>query len=204
MKALFLILLFIISINSNGQIPVLVTNTVHSDSIKSDLLNTFNKHYDFIIGYTADSWWGRKRKYTYTLALKNDKWYLIRYIRIYNLDSNGSRNKIIKIKTKRYKLNKHEVEKLLNTFENQRIWTLNTDSLNINERYTNEGKMFMSVSDGINHTFEFITKDRYRIVSAYAPEIYLERFPEYTQRENFIKCKTEFISLISKRRKYLR
>lgn len=159
------------------------------------------------MSYSANSFLCRLRTRNIIIANKKNKWSLIFYDRFYSKDTSGYIIKSQPIKTKLYKkrINKRKVNELLLTFDAERIWNFDTDSLSIMGRKINDSmSTFISITHGVSHRFEFISKDGYRIVECYNPEGYLKELPEIVLRQNFINCIEKFWKVTNSRKKYLR
>lgn len=190
-----------------GQIRLFTNNATNSDTLESIVFKEFSKKYDFLMSYSANSFWCRLRTRNIIIANKKNKWSLIFYDRFYSEDTSGYIIKSQPIKTKIYKkrINKRKVNELLLTFDAERIWNFDTDSLSIMGRKLNDSmSTFISMTHGVSHRFEFISKDGYRIVECYNPEGYLKELPEIVLRQNFINCIEKFWKVTNSRKKYLR
>ena len=189
-----------------GQIPDFISNTSAVDTIKSQVFNHKIRGFDFIIAYHGTSYWSRKKLTLFVLGLKRNKWYLTILREEYGKpeEYEVDTKHPIKSSTRKYRIAKRDIQTLLSTFSQNRIWTLNCDSLDINEIKTSDSTaIHIMVTDGPYYVFEFITKNNFRKVDAYYPSHFLERIPEVYTRQNFINCQ-EAIRKLLNRKKYRR
>ena len=129
-----------------------------------------------LLGYKNGQW---QKIYYITKRKKSGKWEKPS-IRFKNFDSSWA-------------------DSLLDFWGKEKFWTLNSDSLNINERAipgTTKIQKFL-VSDSPNYRFEIIQKDQYLSIESYAPDYYLEKMPEIKCRATFIKCREKFVRLFA-------
>ena len=191
------------SLQGLSQNPDFVANVKKQDTLHSEKLIDIVKNYEFSIAYTADSYWWAEKKDFYILAFSNKKWTLITYKKHYYKDTAYlyDTTKMPDVTVSKRKVSRRQVNKLFTILNNERFWTLDTDSLNITSRkLTDSTSIKMDITDGVNYKFEIVANSRMRIVQAYEPYEYLKHFPEIIIRQNFINCLEAFEKLKKKYR----
>jgi hypothetical protein len=207
---ILLICIFLIPLKIISQIPFFNSNAVKEDSLNSIILRPQFDKYDFLISYESNSYWTRYKTNINILANKKNKWFFINIQKTYKKDTvfEIDYEHPIKISQKKRRILKFRIKKVLRIFNENRIWSLNTDSLNINFKSSlgNEEDSIQQVyivTDCTYYTLKFRTNESFRIVGTYCPYYYLEEIPEIKVRQNFIKC-YESINLIGRKFKPLR
>ncbi len=211
---ILVIYIFIIPLKIVSQLPTINSNTNKEDSTKSTILRPEFAKYDFIISYEAESYWTRYQSNKSILANKKNKWYLInikktfRQDTLYNIDYDHP----LTNSTKKRRISRFKINKVLKIFEKNRIFTLDVDSLNINYREIKSSTKdttkpeiveALIITDCTNYTLSFKTNKSFRIVNSYCPYTYLEEIPEIIVRQNFVNC-FETISLLGRTPQLLR
>lgn len=98
-----------------GQIRLFTNNATNSDTLESIVFKEFSKKYDFLMSYSANSFWCRLRTRNIIIAnKKNNVDVITLYDRFYSEDTSGYIIKSQPIKTKIYKkrINKRKVNEL--------------------------------------------------------------------------------------------
>ena len=200
MKYKLLIFAFsFISLKSIGQdVPQVVTNTDLYDQKQSYVYNTFGDDYEILVSFTSDCYWPNKQEY-YLVGKKNSQWESKKVVVEYN-DRTKTADNIKRIKKKRLKTKKEELKNLFSSWTDNGFWTLDNDSLNVNEKQTGPDESIMlMITDGCTDTFEIIQGDSYRIMYSYLPDSFQKEIP-VKQREQFIIARNEFLKIIKKNR----
>jgi hypothetical protein len=191
MRNLLSILAFVITLNSFGQLPEYSSNISDLDMSQSQLYRKFKSDYEFVFSYTQNSFWNERQEYA-VLAFNGTDWKLIKWS--YQLDKN---RRPIKQKSKSYKLNSNDVTNFLDFINSRGFFTFNQGALNLNRKDMGNGTtQVRQISDGVTDVFEVISASGHRISSAHEA-VQLQEFAPTEQRENFIKCRNEFIKLVN-------
>ena len=196
---ILLLCLFLIPLNIFSQIPNFSSNTSKDDSLHAVILAPEFKQYDFLISYDAVSYWTRLNQQVELLAKKENRWFFIRIQKTYQQDANYQIDDEhpLSVSIKKRRISTWKARKILNIFEENRIFTLDTDSLNIETRKREKSSTDTSksehsgrliITDCTFYTLSFKTKNTFRVVNSYCPYTYLKEIPEITVRQNFINC----------------
>jgi hypothetical protein len=207
---ILLILIFLIPLKIISQLPLFNSNTNKDDSLNSIILGPEFDKYDFLISYEANSYWTRYNSNLNILANKKNKWYCINIQKTYKQDTiyKIDYEHPLNISVKKRRVSQFKIKKIIKTFDENRIWNLEIDSLNIDYRSITSSKNdttpevteVLMITDCTNYSLKFKSKSSFRIVSAYCPYYFLEKMPEIKVRQNFINC---FESLNSIGRKFI-
>ncbi|QHL87485.1 hypothetical protein GU926_08555 [Nibribacter ruber] len=192
MKIHLLIFFVASSFGVLGQnLPHIEANTNAEERSNSVIYKAFHDQYDFLISYSEESyWWSNKLDYK-ILATKDETWYCLRYTSKQKKDKSFSKPFITK-----QKIRKKKGDLLLDELSRLGFWTLNQDSLNYATKDNDGGRsMTYTVSDGVNYKFEILTKEGFKLISAYEPDYFLIELPEYKQRQKFIEARNVFKAL---------
>jgi hypothetical protein len=216
MKSLKILVIcnFLIPLKVVSQLPIIISNTNKEDSTKSIILRPEFSKYDFIISYEATSYWTRYQTTINILANRKNKWYLIRIKKTYKQDTSYhiDYDHPLTISTKKRRISRFKISKVLKIFEKNRIFTLDTDSLTIDYRAIKSSTKdttkpeiveALIITDCTNYTLSFKTNSSFRIVNSYCPYTYLEEIPEIIVRQNFVNC-FETISLLGRAPQFIR
>lgn len=206
MRYLCLLLLVLFPIKSFCQRRDFIYNVKAEDTLVQENLTPIIKDYDFSIAYSTESYWWISRKDFYILASRANRWYLITYKKHYQKDTSGQYYydtvTAPTISFSRQRVSNKNIKKLFSVLDAQRFWSMNTDSLDIDEKKNSDTSyLSMSITDGVLYRFEVNSGAKKRIVDAYEPEELLEFLPEITVRRNFIICRDAFVDL---KRKYIK
>jgi hypothetical protein len=185
MKTLIFLLYFFSANCLYGQLPTFYSNTTQKDSSISLVFKEYAKKYDFILGYSEDSYWFDGIKDYKIVGIKGDTCFLIEH----TIKETKAELPSIKIKS----IEKKSFLNLLSKLKQANFWTLEKDSLD--QRcidFTDSTKKCLDISDGVNYKFEAITSSVYRKIQSYMPDDYLKKFPTMTQRKLFIECRDLF------------
>jgi hypothetical protein len=187
-----------------GQIPGITHNYTKQDSTENPLIDSFARRYDLIIAYSEQSW-GRKN--IKILACSNKKWSSWIYSNYFTRGTvkKGTKEIIVDtVETGHYFKGKSKIQNsavldLLHELDDNNIWTLNNDSLNQSrlypDRIINGDTTFRlaSIFDDTYYRFDISTKTSSRVIKSYAPDHFLELFPDMTERRKFIKSRDSFL-----------
>lgn len=192
MKNLLLILVFVITLNSFGQLPKYSSNVSDLDISQSQLYQKFGADYEFIFGYTQNSFWNKRQNYA-VLTFDGTVWKLVKWS--YQLNT---KERPTKQKLRFYKLDSNEVTNFLDFINSLGFFTFNQDSLNLNKKDIGNGTTQVhQISDGVTDILEVISSSGHRISSAHEAE-QLQEFAPTKQRQNFIECRNQFSKLVNK------
>ena len=188
MRFLLCFLFFFISLVVLGQPSELKTNATKQDSSRTQLLKNLNGKYDFILGYTEESyWWSNKQVYQ-VLAYKSDTWEAFRIV------STKNKKGKTKSETLKYGFDSDSAKQLIANLTKLGFWTFDRDSLNQKTVPLNDSiDRMLHIDDGVNYRFEVLTNGNYRIIESYEPETYYKKFPVMTIRKVFIDCRQLFL-----------
>lgn len=190
MKILPFLIIVLTSLNSFGQIPEFDSNVNRSAEDQSYLYKKFYPEYEFILGYTQNSFWFKRQEYS-VLTYNGSDWELKKWS--YELKE----EKLKKSKVKSRILEKEKVNKLLNYFESRGFYSLNQDSLNWSKKDLGNGIMrHQSIMDGVSENFEVISSSGHRIYSAHEP-VQRQEFVFNEHRNIFLDCLDKFLNLIN-------
>ena len=179
MKLLAGVVFLLLVFRAEAQLPHIKSNFTLEDQNQSVVYKIFSGKYDFVIAYTAQSyWWSNKYNYD-ILAKKGGVWFNIRL----NAERKNGNWPYPKIKTSR--VEKNSFDSLIDTLTKQQFWTLNIDSLS-----DQRGE---SLFDATNYRFEILEGKSFRIIESYAPEYFLNSFPDMLARKSFIKSRDAFV-----------
>lgn len=191
MKNLLTLLTFAITLNSFGQLPEYSSNVSDLDISRSQLYQKFGEDYEFVFGYTQNSFWNKRQNYA-VLTFDGTEWGLVKWS--YQLNKKECP---VKQKSKSYNLDNNEVNDFLNFIKNNGFFSFNQDSLNFNKKYIGNGTtQVRQIFDGVTDKIEVISSSGHRISSAHEPE-QLQEFTPTEQRKNFIECRNEFAKLVN-------
>jgi hypothetical protein len=160
-------------------------------SVTIQLFTMLHNQYDFLIAYSEESYWWSNKRYYRILATKDGQWHCLRHSSKQKKDKSFSKAIIT-----RRRIRKESGEMLLGKLSRLGLWTLNQDSLNYTTKDNGGGRsMTYTVSDGVNYKFEILTKEGFKLISAYEPDYFLTELPEYKQRQKFIEARNAFKAL---------
>ncbi len=198
MRHLLAILLTLsIGFAKSQSIPNFESNTTEQEKINSLVLVKLSNEFDQIISYTNLPY--RKKQWIFILGYKKGKWeffkWTVKYT--YKTGPNGNVIKVKKtIKKKKIGIDNSSIDSLFAFWSQNEFWKLNNDSLNYNEKRTNDTSVeLMMVYHGHYDKFEIIGKSNYRLIQSYAADVYQKKYPNL-QRQEFILCRDEFFKLI--------
>jgi hypothetical protein len=187
-----------------GQLPNIIHNYTGQDSSQNPVLDSFTKKYDLIIAYSEQSWGIENIKILSCAGNKWSSWTYSNYF-IQGTIKKGTKEIITDtVKTGHFfkgktKLKNSAVLELLSRLDSD-LWTLNNDSLNQSRLYPfrirNGDTIFRtaSVFDDIYYRFDVSTRSRARVIASYAPDHFLELFPDMTERRKFVNSREIFLS----------
>ncbi|MDB4919267.1 hypothetical protein [Mucilaginibacter sp.] len=186
-RLFFTFVIFTFALSVKAQLPVIKSNASEKD--KSLIYKNLRNQYDFIIAYTAESyWWSNKANYN-ILALKNGLW-LKGHLYSQKRKNDTWRKPIVILK----EVDPDSASYIIKHLDSAGFYQLNRDSLNISERRINERTVQrISISDGVNCRFEILSKNDFLIIESYAPEFFIEKMPEIKSRGFFIKYRDWFL-----------
>ena len=159
----------------------------------SHVMDKFSKEYDQIFSYTIESYWLEEQTY-HIFGFDGREWKLIKWT--VKFDNNGQ---VVKERLKTKSFSSRKLLEMLSFFEANKFWTLDQDSLNLDERDHGDGSsMVWMIDDGSNDKFETYNNGIYRITSSYEAKRLQELVPT-KQREIFIKCKDKFWKIANRK-----
>ena len=190
-----------------SQIPDIRHNYTKQDSTENPLIDSFAKHYDFVIAYTEQSYWWSDWKNYKILAYSSNNWtswtysdYIIQWTK------KRRRSKMIvdTVRTGQFFKGKKEFQnpfvlQFLTDLDSDGFWTLNNDSLNqtriIETRIENGDTLYRkaSISDGINYRFDVLGKNKLQVIESYEPDYFLKLFPDMIDRKKFVNSRDTFL-----------
>lgn len=189
LKLLFPLCLILFSTASFGQIPEFESNVNELEKSESYLFNEFHTNFQFIIGYTTDSFWNKKHQYK-ILAFDGLDWKFIKWT--YELNK---KEKLKKSKQKSTPIEKEHAQEFLSFIKSKGFYNFNQDSLNWNKKYIgNDSYHVKVIYDGVSEKFEIISPKGHRISSSREP-IQLQEFVYNEQRKNFLESLNKFLEL---------
>ncbi len=101
--------------------------------------------------------------------------------------SDHSKKELRSLSRKLLKVDK-SIDCLLGELTTQGFWTMDQDSLNIDEKQVNDSTMSsIGISDGCSWAISVVYRGKYRLLSAYEPE-QLQAFVFVQARERFLTC----------------
>jgi len=167
------------------QLPSLSYDTQTKDSF------SFIKHLpteaNFAIIYSRESyWWSNTDNYR-ILSFDGTSWTSWIYSRKWKTSTERFANAWPKKAKYFHMLNRIDnsaVKRLLDTLERMRFWSLSQDSLNDIRDH--------KVSDDVDYVFRLETQHDQKTISSYAPEYYLNLFPDMEQRKMFLAARNYF------------
>ena len=186
MKPLFLFILLLV-----GQIELVAQSALPAfTSAQRDTL-TFLQYFptkaNFLFIYSEESYWWSNTENFKIIAKAENKWTAWTYYRKWKSSSNVHSNKGKK-ETKYFKricnLDSVSIRDLFDSLASVNFCALNNDSLN-ETRGT-------SIFDDVNYKFQIENVQNRQVLQSYAPEYYLEMFPDMQQRVLFLKGRDVF------------
>jgi hypothetical protein len=198
MKTILIIFYLLLGVlKSFGQIPNIKHNFSHQDSIESKVISSFAKQFDFVLAYTALSYWNGYKKEYQLLSYSKNKWQAWTYSSYYAGGTKkwwGTKWKVDSIRNRKFVKTKRtptttEVSALLTEFNKNDFWSLDNDSLNrIHYTYfidENTGDTLGKrqphmIADGTTSRFEIFTKANIKVIQAYSPN------PDILERKIFV------------------
>jgi len=163
---------------------------------KSFIWNHLGGKYEYVSSYSVWCAQGNVRKF-FVFAYKQGKWEKM-LLYVYYKSSDLNNDNIKKVKSKKQKVKEEvEMDSLVHFWNQNKLWELNTDSINISQIEVGKPGSFSAVTtiniqDGCNHVLEVFDANGYFWVSGYEPEKYQKKIP-VKQRELFITCKNQFV-----------
>jgi hypothetical protein len=149
------------------------------------LHNTFNE----TVAYTTEGYWQSDHIAYIFIGFKDNSYFK----GAISLKRNKGTWTVPVIRYK--KVNPGKALAIVKNLENHGLWKMNMDSLNINSEENPDGTITKStVSDGINYRFELIKDVFFLPIETYEPEYFLSRFPQYSQRKQFLKMRDNFLN----------
>jgi hypothetical protein len=171
-----------------GQLSDLNTNVTKQDSSRMLPLENLNEKYDFILGYSEESYWWSNSQVYKILVCKNDTWEAFQIVIKKN---KGGKTKS---ETLKYCFDPDSAKQLIANLTKLDFWTFDRDSLNQKTIQMNDSTdRTLHIDDGVNYRFEVMSYKSHRIIESYEPEIYYKSFPEMNIRKAFIECKQLFL-----------
>lgn len=183
------ILLLLTSTFSFGQLPTFESNASEVDKTESLVYQKFQGQYELLISFTTDCYWPNEQDF-YFIGFKVDKWEKFKLTVTFE---NRDEIKILRTKRRRLTISDKKIEGILSFWKANEFFKLANDSLNLKEKVIDKDhKVTMFVTDGCTDRFDLLTKDSYRIISAYLPDYFQKSIP-VAQREKFIECRNKFL-----------
>jgi hypothetical protein len=180
-------------INLLAQLPSFEHNYTKEDTVNNKALDFFSNKYDFVISQNVSSYWWSGRDYYQILAHSDSGWSAWQYKNFEVRKKRGSKKpvsintaKIIPGQFKKIKTfaNDSDLKILFDSLRTFNFLALQNDSLNANRGQT--------IYDLAYYRFDVLSKEKARIIASYAPDFYLELFPDMTDRRNFILSRDYF------------
>jgi len=192
-----IIFLLLGMLKSFGQIPNIKHNFSHQDSVESKVIMSFAKQFDFVLAYTALSYWNGYKKEYQLLSYSKNKWKTWTYSSYFAEGTKkwwGTKWKVDSIRNGKFEKTKRtptttEVSALLKELNNNNFWSLDNDSLNsIHYTYlidentgdTLDKRQPHIIADGTTSRFEIFTDANIKVIQAYSPD------PDILERKVFI------------------
>lgn len=174
-----------------GQLNIVAQNSlptfVSGKNDTSTFLQYLPTNADFVFAYSEESYWWSNTENFSLLAWTGNTWTAWTYYKKWKSSSDVYEN-IGKKKNKDFKkitnLDASKVKELFDSLALVNFWTLNIDSLN--ETRGND------ISDDVNYKFQIEYSTGRQILESYAPEYFIEKFPDMRQRVVFIQGKDIF------------
>ena len=179
MKSFIFILLLFGQLTLLGQTSLPMFTSAERDSLT--FFQYFPEKADFILAYSEESYWWSNIE-DFKLLVRTEKtWTIWTYYKKWKSSSDVYRNngkKKHKYFKKLAELDSSAVYELFDSLDLAKFWTLTSESLN-----DTRGS---DISDYVNYEFQIETKTGKQILESYAPEYYIEKFPDMQQRITFL------------------
>jgi hypothetical protein len=189
-----------------AQIPEFTANSTKEDSATNPLIDSFAKHYDFVLAYSELSYHNSGKQKYQIVAGNNHQWSMWYYTDYFIMGTKKPGEAVIKIDTVKQgtfykgktKIKKSNSAPLLSMLNDSDFWSLNNDSLNqskiIPGKIINGDTAFeiLSIADGITYRFDILSKNKFRAIESYEPDYFIHFFPEMVSVRKFIACRDGF------------
>jgi len=167
-----------------GQIPMPAFTSEKKDT--TSFLQFLPVKADYILAYSEESYWWSNTEDFNLLVRTGNTWMTWTYYRKWKSSSdvyakNGKRQKYFK---KQAVVDSSSVKELFDSLALIKFWTLSADTLN-----EPKGR---DISDDVNYKFQIENLTGRQILESYAPEYYIDKFPEMQQRAIFVQGKEIF------------
>jgi hypothetical protein len=185
MKTLLFIFLLFGQLTLLGQTSLPTFTSAKKDTLA--FLQFLPAKADFILAYSEESYWWSNTETFKLLVRKGNTWTIWTYYKKWKSsgdvhDNNGKKKP--KFFKKRGVVDSLSVKELFDSLDLVNFWTLNIDSLN--ETRDND------ISDVVNYKFQLENPIGRQILESYAPEYYVEKYPDMRQRVLFLQGKEIF------------
>lgn len=197
-KRLYLLGIVLLATAALAQNPI-VDKSIATDSVasRSILKNHLQNKYKLVLSYSVGCAMGDAQIY-YAFGFRNERWEKIE-LSVRFKSRNRVYDQVKRIKSKKQKLkDSSQIDSLLQFWDQNEIWKLNTDSVNVKSKKVegvHPGEMsedLILISDGCVYSLEIFDSASYCIISSYEPERYQEQIP-VPQRERFILLKDQLM-----------
>ncbi|MDB5196900.1 MAG: hypothetical protein JWP88_1271 [Flaviaesturariibacter sp.] len=178
-RLIFILLSFAFSQISFAQLPAFKPDTNNRDRSIAFLQKYLMCDHDFVLSFR---YWSRPASPYYVLAHTGETWEALEIGYAYRPVTDTST-------IKRFVVPSDSAIHLLNELTKVGFWTMNNDSLAFNPV-----KAGVNTFDRPTHRFEILRNTEYRIVQAYAPDVFYKRVPQSLPHERFLLCEALFLS----------
>jgi hypothetical protein len=171
-----------------GQLTLIAQTSLPTFASGKNDKTTFQQYLptkaDFVFAYSEESYWWSNAENFRLLTKTGNMWTAWIYFKKWKSSSDVYENKGKK-KHKYFKkvaiVDSLAVKELFDSLALVSFWTLNVDSLNATRG--------SNISDDVNYKFQIENTIGRQILESYAPEYFIEKFPDMGQRVVFLKGK---------------